>query len=113
MSLMKHRLSRVPRPTRALYVRNVNILGYPSQRVKGELDSENVLALPDSGAELNMISYEYARRRGWLLNKMSGRNNLLQFANGSLARTEGQVHAIWQFLGSIGSQVKKDVIFDV
>jgi hypothetical protein len=66
MSTNKSYLSRKMRPRNALSIRNVNILGSPSQRLSGTLNNEPVPALPDSGVELNLVSYAYARSRGWL-----------------------------------------------
>ena len=100
MSTNEHRLSWVPRPEWALYVRRINLLGCPSQRMKGKLGGDEVFALADSGAEGgNLVSYEYAKRRGWLTGDLFGKRNLLQFPDGSQSRTEGQVRKVWRYHG--------------
>ena len=113
MSLYRHRLSRVPRPTRALYVRSLNLLGCPAHRLKGQLDGDEIFALPDSGSELNLVSWQYADQRDWLVTKLTGESNLVQFADGSLSRTEGQISAVFRFSGTAELQIEKVVVFDV
>lgn len=106
MSTNEHRLSWVPRPKWALYVRRVNLLGCPSQQMKGKLSGEEVFALADTGAEGgNLVSYDYAQRRGWLASDLSGERNLLQFPDGSQSRTEGQVRKVWRYHGTLSSEL--------
>lgn len=95
MSHHKERLSRIPHPLGSLSVLCVNSLGFGSQQVKGHLQQEQVNALPDSGSEPNLLSYEYAQRRGWLKKMNMEDQNLLQFADGSIERTEGSISARW------------------
>lgn len=97
MSVHKDRLSWAPRPKSTLHIRHVDILGQPNQRIRGILDEQLTSALPDSGAEPNLVSYDYANRRGWVPWKLSGDRNFIQYPDGSLSRTEGQVLAIWRF----------------
>lgn len=99
-----HRLRRIPKPDRAMLARNVNFCGSPFRCLNGVLlgaDSEPgwCFALPDSGAEANIVSYEFAKRRGWLTNLVlrSESESLLLFADGSTARSEGQLHLEWTF----------------
>lgn len=124
MSINRHFLSRKPRPRNALYVRNVNILGSPSQRLSGILNNNHVQALPDSGAEPNIISYAYAEKRGWLTMMEENSQHLLQFADGSLTTTMGQVKALWSFathrnklqpvdIHSVVFEILRDCPFDI
>jgi curved DNA-binding protein CbpA len=117
MSANKHYLSRKPRPRNALSIWNVNILGSPSQRLSGTLNDEPVLALPDSGAEPNLVSYAYAQSRGWLTKLVENSEHLLQFADGSLATTVGQMHATWNFTNgqnkNSGPQSTHFVVFEI
>ena len=100
LSNYTNRLSWIPRPRWALSVRRVNLVGYPSQLMKGKLSGEEVFALADTGAEGgNLVSYEYAKRRGWLIDSLFGEGNLLQFPDGSHSRTEGQVRQVWRYHG--------------
>jgi hypothetical protein len=93
MSANKHYLSRKPRPRNTLSIRNVNILGSSSQRLRGTLNNEPMPALPDSGTEPNLVSYAYVQSRGWLTKLVENSEHLLQFADGSLATTVGQIYA--------------------
>lgn len=104
MSTNEHRLSWIPRPKWALYVRRINLLGCPSQQMKGKLSGEEVFALADTGAEGgNLVSYDYAKRRGWLTSDLVGKRSLLQFPDGSQSRTEGQVRKVWRYHGTLVS----------
>ena len=113
MSVFRNRLSWVPRPRSALHVRHVNSLGNPSLRIRGKLNERSISALPDSGAEPNMISFDYAKRRGWLLHHLSGDRNLLQFPDGSLTETVGQVQLVWGFDRGEESYAKIPVVLEV
>jgi hypothetical protein len=97
MSHHKERLSRIPRPLQSLSVLRVNVLGSASRQVRGLLQKEPVHALPDSGSEPSLLSYEYVKRRGWLMRMRMEDQNLLQFADGSVAKTEGSILATWVF----------------
>ena len=101
MTLHRTRLSRIPRPRRALHIRVVNLCGTPSRRLNGVLHTEKCRALPDSGAEPNLLSYEYVKQRGWLVDMVPGPESctLLQFADGSTETTEGRLHLKWSFDG--------------
>ena len=104
MSTNEHRLSWIPRPKWALYVRRINLLGCPSQQMRGKLSGEEVFALADTGAEGgNLVSYDYAKRRGWLTSDLVGKRSLLQFPDGSQSRTEGQVRKVWRYHGTLVS----------
>lgn len=99
-----HRLRRIPKPDRAMLARNVNFCGSPCRYLNGvllgaDLEPERCFALPDSGAEANILSYEFAKRRGWLTNLVlrSESERLLLFADGSTARSEGQLRLEWTF----------------
>jgi hypothetical protein len=102
MCHFRERLSRIPRPLNALSVLRVNLLGVPNQRVLGTLEAHGryslIRALPDSGSEPNLLSLEYVKRQNWSLTKMGIRDQrLLQFADGSVAKTEGSITANWSF----------------
>ena len=120
MTANRHRLSRMPRPRMALSLRMVNLCGSPGRRLKGTLNLRGCSALPDSGAEPNLLSYEYAKQRRWLPNIVPGPEScrLLLFADGSTQRTEGQLRLSWSFddrwdISSPYEDSKTVVIFDV
>lgn len=79
----------IPRPQNVLHVRTANILGVPSQRILGKIDRAKVLALADTGSEQSLVSHEYAKRHGWLIDLDFSNVNLLQFPDDSTKRTEG------------------------
>ena len=120
MTANRHRLSRMPRPRMAPGVRMVNLCGSPGRRLNGTLNNKDCSALPDSGAEPNLLSYSYAKKRGWLPNIVPGPEScrLLLFADGSTKRTEGQLKLIWSFgnrwdMASPDQKPDSVVIFDV
>jgi hypothetical protein len=97
MSHHKERLNRIPRPLQSLLVLRVNVLGSASRQVREFLQEESVHASPDSGSEPSLLSYEYVKRRGWLMRMKMEDQNLVQFADGSVAKTEGSIPATWVF----------------
>ncbi|KAK9782239.1 hypothetical protein AB5N19_09825 [Seiridium cardinale] len=93
----KERLARIPRPTNALSVLQVNLLGVPSQRLRGTLENASALALPDSGSEPNLLSWKFTKIMGWERKINTADRRLLQIADGSASETEGSIIAIWEF----------------
>ena len=99
-----HRLCRIPKPDRAMLARNVNFCGSPRRYLNGVLHTaeskpERCFALPDSGAEANILSHEFAKKMDWLTDLVPRpeRDRLFLFADGSTARSEGQLHLEWTF----------------
>lgn len=113
MSVYRNRLSWTPRPTSALAVRNVNLLGDPNQRLRGKLNGELASALPDTGAEPNLVSWDYAKRRGWVGHSLASSRSLLQFPDGSLIEAEGQVRAKWRYDYGQGVSPSSFITFEV
>ena len=73
-------------------------LGETYQRLKGTLANAcDVLAVPDSGAERNVMSLQYAVDNGFHVETGPNRRNWLQFADGSCEETFGQVETYWTF----------------
>ena len=72
-------------------------MGNASQRLRGTLDSHTVLAVPDSGAERNVIDLDYAIEHGFQIRTGAQQRNYLQFADGSIEETVGQVFTVWTF----------------
>lgn len=99
-----HQLCRIPKPDRAMLARNVNFCGSPSRFLNGVLHTaesmpERCFALPDTGAEANILSHEFAKKMDWLADLVPRpeRDRLFLFADGSTARSEGQLHMEWTF----------------
>ncbi|KAG7287642.1 hypothetical protein NEMBOFW57_007155 [Staphylotrichum longicolle] len=78
------------------------------RRMWGSLDGEAVAALPDSGSDIMAVSAEYARRRGWKVDRGRKRRVEVEFADGSAAWTKGVVSGLeWEF-GGAGGKVRSD-----
>jgi hypothetical protein len=92
------------------------LLGETFRRMEGTLGShEHVLALPDTGAERNVIDFQYvadttlclpsaltkilsyAKKLKLVIDRSVEARNYLQFADGSYAQTLGQTHTHWTF----------------
>lgn len=97
MSKHQHRLSRVPVPMKALSVVFVNTLGHVNQRVRGLINDVNVDALPDSGSESNLLSFDYCRAKGWDESLETGDTRLLLFPDGSIQQTLGKLRLKWNY----------------
>ena len=79
-------------------VSHFGFLGETSQRLRGALaDKYPVLAIPDTGADRNIMSLQYAVSNGFELKTGQNRCGYLQFADGSYDKTVGQVETYWTF----------------
>lgn len=91
------------RMTRCLFsvvnsVPHFGFLGETYQRLEGTLDDRHsVLAIPDTGADRNVMSLQYALDHGFALKTGEKRCGYLQFADGSYEKTVGQVETYWTF----------------
>ena len=73
-------------------------LGESRQKLKGTLaDEHNVLAVPDTGAERNVMNYDYALNNGFDIKSDDQYREYLQFADGSTQETVGRVDTHWTF----------------
>ncbi|KAL9046915.1 MAG: hypothetical protein Q9214_000381 [Letrouitia sp. 1 TL-2023] len=105
MSKYCHRLTKC-----AFKVAHLGYMGSRRLRLRGFLDDLcPVLALPDSGAECNVIDYRYAKQHNF--NILSGPEHCgyLRFADGSVQETVGQVSTVWTF--SSGERIP--IVFEV
>ncbi|KAI9807354.1 MAG: hypothetical protein M1833_000097 [Piccolia ochrophora] len=91
-------------------VQFANLLGSARERLRGKLNGKTVLALPDSGCEPNLLSEAYVKKRGLTIQKDFRRRAVLQFADGSIQETAGQVKTKWRFSDS---QEPMEIVFDV
>jgi hypothetical protein len=114
MSQNQYRLSRRPHTFKALSLIRVNILGsmHGYVHVRGDLEQETVSALPDSGSEFNLISYDYVKRRNWFSRMDLEDRNRLHVADGTSEMTEGSVVAHWAFPGADSVEMKFHVLRD-
>ena len=68
-----------------------------SQYFRGMLAGDMALAIPDTGADVNVMSLGYALRLGFLVNRESRNRGYLIFADGTSQYTVGQVDTTWTF----------------
>lgn len=91
------------RLTRCLFsvvnsVPHFGFLGETYQRLQGTLaDEYSILAIPDTGADRNIMSLQYAVSHGFELMKGRKHCGYIQFADGSYDKTVGQVKTYWTF----------------
>ncbi|KAL8886835.1 MAG: hypothetical protein Q9215_005507 [Flavoplaca cf. flavocitrina] len=72
--------------------------GSGSQLLQGTLDgSYPAFALPDTGAERNVMDLRYAEQLGLTIRTGSKNRGYLRFADDSVGETVGQVHTSWRF----------------
>jgi predicted aspartyl protease len=75
-------------------------LGTP-QRVSGRLNGVQVDAVPDTGAEISLMSASFAAQQGFEINTDAQHCVLLEFADGSTANATGLVKDLnWKYGGS-------------
>jgi hypothetical protein len=113
-----YRMCSMPRSQDSLGPRLVNLCGTPVHCLRGNLDTATCSALPDYGAEPNLIAYDLAERRDWLLDMYDGLEScrLLQFVDGSTAKVSGRLKLQWSFLtgwGPIDTDTATYYEFDV
>ncbi|KAL8788171.1 MAG: hypothetical protein Q9213_001810 [Squamulea squamosa] len=75
-----------------------SFLGETCQKLQGTLAGKcDVLALPDTGAERNVIDLDFALQLGLQINRAEGCREFVQFADGTFEQTLGRVHTHWTF----------------
>lgn len=103
MSRFRHRLTQCLFPVASKNA-TFAFLGETFQRLEGVLAGKyNVLAVPDSGAERNVMDMQYAIDHGFKIKEETENRNWLQFADGSHEETIGQVDTWWEF--ATGEQI--------
>ncbi len=79
-------------------VSHFDFLGETYQRLEGTVaDLHQVFAIPDTGADRNVMSLQYAIDNGLEIKTEPENRGYLQFADGSFDETVGQVHTFWTF----------------
>jgi hypothetical protein len=72
--------------------------GSPGQWLAGIADGEHLLALPDTGADICLMSLQYAQARGYTIDPHDEHRRKLAFVDGSRAETIGRVEGFeWRF----------------
>ena len=92
--------------------------GYELPQFEGTLNGETVLALADSGSEVNVMSMVYTKAHGLDLCRESDQREVFQFADGSQRQSAGRVSASWKLSGRsdpllLDFQVLEDSQFDI
>jgi hypothetical protein len=111
LTTFKHRITTTLRSlgTATTKLFRLNYMGHDKRRLWGHLHGELVAALPDSGSDIMAISADYARRRGFHVDRGYGGRVMVQFADGSTAWTEGVVRGVeWGFGGGAKEKVACD-----
>jgi hypothetical protein len=111
LTTFKHRISTTLRSLGAATTKffRLNYMGHNKRQLWGHLDGEQVTALPDSGSDIMAISADYARRRGFHLDRGYGGRVMVQFADGSTTWTEEVVCGVeWEFGGGAEEKVACD-----
>ncbi|KAL8916484.1 MAG: hypothetical protein Q9208_008487 [Pyrenodesmia sp. 3 TL-2023] len=82
-------------------VLQMNFLGDDCERLLGQIGSDTeafaVTAVPDTGAEGNIMNHSFALAHGLCIRKGTPHRNILQFADGTYQETIGQVETYWTF----------------
>ena len=69
-----------------------------SQYVTGRFGNVPVDAVPDSGADVPVVSARYAKEQGFIVNTAEENRILFEFADGSTTRADGVIENIeWQY----------------
>ncbi|KAL9069729.1 MAG: hypothetical protein Q9161_005314 [Pseudevernia consocians] len=88
---------------------HLNYLDGSRQTLDGKVGGYQVLAIPDTGAERNVMDLGYAETRGFKISARQEDRGFLQFADGTFQETVGQVNTTWTF----ASGLKIPVTFEV
>ena len=97
MSKYKHRLTRCLFKV-ASYIPHFGFLGGSRQRLHGQLAGKHdVYAIPDSGADRNVMDLRYAISNSLHVSRRPGSQGYLQFADGTYNKIYGQVETKWTF----------------
>jgi hypothetical protein len=110
LTKFKHRIKTTVRSLglKLLSSLRLNYMGFDKRRMWGYLNGELVSALPDSGSDIMVVSAEYARRRGFVVDRGPEKQVMVQFADGSTAWADGVLSGLeWEF-GYAGGKVVSD-----
>jgi hypothetical protein len=89
-------IHRVKQVIRKIHLPRVCYLG-SHQYVGGEIDGIYVDAVPDTGADVSVMSSSFAEKHGFMIDTGQEHRVLLEFADGSTATSIGMVDIEWKF----------------
>ncbi|KAK8002564.1 hypothetical protein PG989_002283 [Apiospora arundinis] len=67
-------------------------IGSPRNQIQCSIDGRRVVAMADTGSDLNLMSFEHAKRDGHWIDDRPEVRRRLQFGDGSISETMGQVY---------------------
>ena len=97
-TLTKYR-HRIVKKLRGMSSRHrVCFTGASQQKLAGWANGQSILALPDTGSDVCLMSLQYARERGYRIDTDPRHREMLEFVDGSTAETFGRVEGFeWKF----------------
>jgi Helix-loop-helix DNA-binding domain len=104
-TLTQHQNRLVDRPPRTGLCRVMH-LTRPKRRMRCYIDSELVEANPDTGVEMELVSPDFVRRKGYAIDAPDPEHEEVQFVDGSVAWTQGQVTMIFEAWGEGAAPTK-------
>jgi hypothetical protein len=90
---------RIVKKLRGMSPRHRVCLTGPAQEMlSGWANGQSILALPDTGSDICLMSLRYARERGYRVDTDPKHLQMLEFVDGSTAETSGRVEGFqWEF----------------
>jgi hypothetical protein len=90
---------RVVKTLRSIPLRHrVCLTGFSQEMLSGWANGQSILALPDTGSDICLMSLRYARERGYRVDTDPKHRQMLEFVDGSTAETFGRVEGFqWEF----------------
>ena len=113
MSKYTHRLSKCvfSIATRASKFLHFGYLGEAYQRLSGTIGNNcTVLAIPDTGADGNIIDLQFAVDNNLPIKRGDAHHLLVQFADGTIMKTVGQIDTFWTFASGESTPVRFEVL---
>lgn len=116
MTKFRRRLTECIFATTGFY--QFGFFGDGCQQLRGSLDKAGtILAVPDSGAERNVMDRKFALNHGFNIQTGQRHRGYLQFADGSYQETAGRVETYWTFETGkripVTFEVLEDCCYDV
>jgi predicted aspartyl protease len=95
-----HHVHRLTQRFRNVRLPRICFLG-SHQYVRGRVNGNYIDAVPDTGAEVSVMSMPFAREKGFVVDTRPGNQIELEFADGSTTTSAGVVRDVeWMFDGS-------------
>lgn len=92
LTKFRHRLKRVARTAKQHW--RLCYIDAPHRLLRCSLDGDAVLANADTGSDIDLVSLEYAHRRGWRLETFGLGEGYVELADGSIVKLAGYADAL-------------------